>query len=137
MIRIKNKDILNCYNFLINLNLSLVDSRLRSKFCIMLAKHNDDVYYPCREQVIHTYAIDNEKGEKIIPNDKIKEYYNEIKILENEELLIECNELNKMVILCINDILLDPDIIGSLDGENALTHNLLCDIFEEAVKCYN
>ena len=137
MIKIKNKDVIKCYFLLRELNLPLKESRLRSKFCVMLAKHNDDVYIPCRQEVIDLFAVLDENNQLIIPTNKKQEYLTEIKLLEDEELLIECNELNKTMILCLNDVLNDEQVFDKLSGEDALIHDMLCDIFEEAVSNYN
>ena len=137
MIKIKNKDVIKCYFLLRDLPLTLKESRLRSKFCVMLAKHNDDVYVPCRQQVLDTFAVLDDNNQLIVPAIKKQEYLTEIKMLEDEELLIECNELNKAMVLCLNDILNNESVFEKLSGEDALIHDMLCNIFEDAVSKYN
>ena len=41
------------------------------------------------------------------------------------------------MVLCINDILNNEQVFDKLCGEDALIHDMLCDIFEEAVSKYN
>ena len=137
MLRIKNKDVIKCFFLLRDLSLGLKESRLRSKFCKILAQHNDEVYIPHKQEVIDMFAFIDESGQRIIPENKKQEYLSENKLLDDEELLIECNELNKTMILCINDILNNEQVFEKISGEDALIHDMLCDIFEEAVKKYN
>ena len=137
MLRIKNKDVIKCYFLLRDVSLTLKESRLRSKFCKILAQHNDEVYIPNKQEIINMFAVVDEKSQVIIPENKKNEYLTENKVLDEEELLIECNELNKTMILCLNDILNNEQVFDKLSGEDALIHDMLCDIFEEAVNKYN
>ena len=137
MIKIKNKDVIKCFFLLRDVPLSLKESRLRSKFCKILAQHNDGVYIPHKQEIIDMFAIVDESGQQIVPNSKLQEYQSENKLLDEEELLIECNEFNKMMVLCINDVLNNEEVFEKISGEDALIHDMLCDIFEEAVKKYD
>ena len=137
MIKIKNKYILKCFFLLRDIPLSLKESRLRSKFCKILAQHNDEYYIQCKQEIANIFAVLNEDKEFVIPENKKQEYLTEIKLLEEEELMIECNELNKIMILSINDILNNEQVFDNLSGEDALIHDMLCDVFEEAVSKYN
>ena len=137
MLRIKNKDVMKCFFLLRDVTLPLKESRLRSKFCKILALHNADIYIPSQQEIISMFSTIDENNQLIIPANKKNEYLTENKLLGDEELLIECNELNKTMILCINDILNNEQVFDKLSGEDALIHDMLCDIFEDAVSKYN
>ena len=137
MIKIKNKDVIKCFFLLRDVPLSLKESRLRSKFCKILAQHNDCEYIPEKQKIINMFAVIDENGQQVISNNKLQEYQTENKLLDDEELLIECNEINKMMVLCINDVLNNEEVFEKISGEDALIHDMLCDIFEEAVKKYD
>jgi len=137
MLRIKNKDVIKCYFLLRDISLTLKESRLRSKLCKILAQHNDEIYISSKQEIINMFSIVDENSQVVIPEDKKQEYLTENKLLDEEELLIECNELNKTMILCLNDILNNEQVFDKLSGEDALIHDMLCDIFEEAVAKYN
>lgn len=137
MLKIKNKDVIKCFFLLRDVSLTLKESRLRSKFCRILAQHNDEIYVPSKQEIVNMFAIVDENSQVVIPENKKKEYLTENKLLDEEELLIECNELNKTMILCINDVLNNEQVFDKLSGEDALIHDMLCDIFEDAVSKYN
>ena len=137
MLKIKNIDVVNAYELLINLSLSFKNSRLRSKFCRLLANHNDNIYVPARQELINHFGIETEDGKHVVPFDKLEEFQNEIKILEYEYFTLELNESNKEMLLNLNEILHNEELFNNLSGDNAIIHDKLCDEFERIEELYN
>lgn len=136
MLKIKNTDVVKTYELLVNLTLPFKDSRLRSKFCRLLITHHDETYREAKQEIINHFSIPTEDGKFMIPYDKVGAYENEMKILENEHFAVELNELNKEMLLKINEILHDERLFDKLSGKDALVHDTLCDEFERIEEIY-
>ena len=50
---------------------------------------------------------------------------------------LEVNELNKDMLLKINEILHNEELFTDLSGDIAITHDKLCDEFERIEEVYN
>lgn len=136
MLKIKNKDLLSVYNLLIELKLPFKDSRLRTKFAKLIAEHNDVTYVAARQEIIDDLCTTTEEGKFIAKGENAVKLQNELNVLENEYFKLECNNVNKEMLLKVNEVLHNEELFDELSGEQALIHETICEEFERIEQLY-
>lgn len=138
----KNFEVKPLAEFIHSFTLKGKKSRWRTKFYNVLARHYNDVN-AFENKLIEDYAtrvngeivyLNEEKTRVEMDDDSKEEYFKQLTILMNEKLTIECNELNRELLISNANILLDGEF--DVPPEIAGLYDIWCDKFEEVVKYY-
>ena len=138
--KIKNYQVLPLIQLLHSLTLKGRVSLQRSKMENMLIKHHNDYIVRGIESLKNDYAIRDDQDEIIYEDADKTTYKLDIAFLEeekqllNEEFIIELNDLNKILILSISEILLDGEF--DVSGEIAPHYVDWCEQAEKAIEYY-
>ena len=139
-LKIKNEEVKYLAELLYSLTLKGKKSRWRTKLFDLLAHHYNVNVTPQLNQLAKDYAELDDNNELVYMNkekSRVKvydEYYEEANILLNEEFIIECNELNKIMILTNARILLDGEF--DVSPSIASMYDKWCEKFEVAIDYY-
>jgi hypothetical protein len=137
--KIKNYEVKEFANFLINLELKGRESRLRTRFVKVLMGRADLIDEE-HVELIKQFAKFDDKGEPIIIEiDGVKTYdvpekeaFNkEYYALLNEEFILEENEERKEMLLLLKEVILNCEM--TFKGREALEYDRWCEIVEEIV----
>lgn len=137
----KNSEIEPLMGFLYEMKLKSKASRMRTRFISKLNQHVSEYITPEKESLIDQYAEKDENGEAILAEnkkgiklieDKIPEFYEEFKILMDEDFVLDEIDSNREMILSVAESVLNYDI--ELSGQIAILYDQWCEKMEEAIE---
>jgi hypothetical protein len=135
-VNIRNDDLVNLGNFLVDLKLRGKQSRMRTRFVKRLQAHLNIVKEE-KEDILKQYGEVDEEGNLITKLENGKEVYvmkdkeaceKELAELYNEEMVIEENETNKEMLLCVGEAILNCNL--EFVGKEAFEYDNYCELFE-------
>lgn len=136
--KIMNFELQEFTKFLVELKLGGKDSRMRTRFCKLLAERIKQIEDE-REQLIKQFAEVAEDGSILVEDAgdgrqvyKLRDrdgFNREFEILMREEFVIEENEERKEMLHAIKEIVLNVDM--EFEGESAFVYDRFCCIVEE------
>lgn len=142
--KFKNHEIETLAQILFDAKLKGKESRMRTRFLGMLTDHLGDVVNKEKAFLIEEYADRNEDGtlktvkdnpsDIYIKEDKRDEFYKEFEDLMNEDFHIEENEVNKMMLSSVADVMINGEF--EVSGEIAVLYDKWCEQFEEVKERY-
>lgn len=147
ILEIKYEHLLPLVKVLDAINLSVRESRYRTRFKNMVAKHGEEIMLPEMKLIIKEYAVlddkneivyaDEETGRPLFDNSLEEEKCSEaIKELNSEIYPIRLDEYNKTMILSVANSLLNAENI-KVNGDLADALDEWCEQFENAIEFYN
>lgn len=140
-LKLKNIEVKYLAELIGSLTLKGKKSRWRTALFKLLSQHYIENVNKQLNNLATDYMVKDENDKPIYVNKEKTEvqvyadYFDEEKILLNEEYIIECNESNKIMILSNAEILLDGDF--DVPPEIATMYDSWCEKFEEAIEYYN
>jgi hypothetical protein len=137
--RVMNFEVKEFIRFLIELKLAGKESRMRTRFCKLLADRMKQIEDE-REELINQFAEHDADGEVVVENDpgtnkqvyKLKDhagFNREYTVLMREEYVIDETEERQEMLKTIKDIVLNVDM--EFQGEEAFVYDRWCEIVEE------
>lgn len=134
--KIKNFDVQELGNFLVDLKLKGQQSRMRTRFIKILQSHLDTINKE-QDEIVKTYAELDENGKPKTRKEGNNEYYvikekeqaeKEINELREEEFVIEENEENKLMLLTVKEAVFSCE--KEFQGVEAFRYDRYCELFE-------
>lgn len=135
--KLLNIEVQGLYDFLLSLELSGKQNRMRTRFCKLLANQLQQIEED-KADLIDQFVAKDEDGKPIfekLPDGKVKYHLRdtegfarEFNILMREEFVIEETEEVKDMLLTVKDIVLNLD--KSFSGQEALQYDRYCEVFE-------
>lgn len=140
---LSNYEVSSLAEFIHALVLNGKESRWRTKFYNVLAKHHNEVK-GFEFELIKEYANLDDNGEVIFLDKELGiidmneenrfKYREQLSVLLNEELIIPCDEENKKMLTIVGNVLLDGDF--EVNPNSAGLYALWCDKFEDVIEFY-
>jgi len=146
IIEFKNGHLQGLLKVLSSLELSLKDSRMRTRFKNMLIRHGTEVIEPEVHLIVREFAILDENNQPVIADeetgrilfdneeDELKAYEAR-KDLDEEVFPIKLDEYNKKMILSVGNALLNDENL-LVNGDLADAVDEWCLEFEKAIEYY-
>ena len=142
-LKIKNYELETVAYLLYEMKLGTKKSRMRTRLFKILQDHMKDLK-EANDALIEEFALHDESGQLAYADEektKIQldpltgmNYYKELDILNNEEVIIEVNEANQDMILTVAQSLLDEEI--ELNKNEATIYDNICEQLEDILARY-
>lgn len=142
-LKIKNKELETFAYLLYVMKLGTKKSRMRTKLFKVLQNHLDDLK-EANEALIQEFAVHDENGQMIYVDEEKKgfqldpltsdNYFKELEILGNEEVIIEINEATQDMILTVAQSFLEEEI--EISQNDAIIYDNICEQLEDILARY-
>ena len=139
-LKIKNYELEVFAYILYQMKLGGKKSRMRTRLLKVIQNHINDLQ-EANESLIQEYAIHDEKGELVLADTENKsyqldpttedEFFKELEVLSNEEVVIEINEATQEMILTVANLFLEEEI--ELNQREAFIYDNLCEQLEQLI----
>lgn len=135
--RMKNAEVESFLNFIMSMELSGKNSRLRTRFAKLLMQQQQLINEEHME-LIKEYSHLDDNGNPKVKEENGKQMYDvydresfnkEYSILLNEDFIIEANEERREMLLLVKDVILNCEM--TFKGREALQYDRWCEIVED------